>query len=163
MATASGDIVLRDLFGGYTEWDGQLFGIKVFPLPPGAGIPTSRFVKRFAGCWRQQCKTATKTFGIREIKIANDNADGKGSCLRLFDPISRSTGTFTYSAFFPTRNREIQVYTRHWDLVNAPLTAAHFVIVLAGPNRERTVSTALDLRPRCPASRPPSPPPSPPG
>ena len=39
-ATAFGDIVLRDLFGGYTEWNGQLIGINMFPLPPGAGLPS---------------------------------------------------------------------------------------------------------------------------
>ena len=54
MATEFGDVVLRDLFGGYTEWGGQLIGINVFPLPPGTSIPPSRFVERFLLSRRQQ-------------------------------------------------------------------------------------------------------------
>ena len=69
--TAFGDIVLRDLFGGYTEWDGQLIGINVFPLPPGASIPTSRFVERFAGCWRQQCSPRWNHFHSDRCKPAH--------------------------------------------------------------------------------------------
>ena len=54
LATAFEDIVLRDLFDGYTEWDGQLIGINVFPLPSRASIPTSRFVVRYGPHRRQQ-------------------------------------------------------------------------------------------------------------
>ena len=66
MATAFGDIVLRDLFGGYTEWDGQLIGINVFSVPHGAGIrPTSRFVERFSLSRRQaECRVRRITTTI---------------------------------------------------------------------------------------------------